>query len=85
MLVLHARHVLRVRRGRQQEGGDGEQLGDAHAMLRKNAWFGGEADHIVTIQTAIAIMPRFSVSETNPSGTLDAPPTQAHFSLRLSR
>jgi hypothetical protein len=27
---------------------------------------------------------RFSVSDTKPSGTLLAPPTQAHFSYRVS-
>lgn len=36
------------------------------------------------IHTAIAIMNRFSVSETKPSGTLLLPPTHAHFSSRLS-
>ena len=36
------------------------------------------------IQTAIAIIIRFSVSEMKPSGTLLDPPTQAHFSSRLS-
>lgn len=36
------------------------------------------------IHTAIAIIIRFSVSEMKPSGTLLDPPTQAHFSSRLS-
>lgn len=36
------------------------------------------------IQIAMAIMMRFSVSETKPSGTLLLPPTQAHLSARLS-
>jgi Predicted metal-binding protein len=37
-----------------------------------------------TIQTAMAIIIRFSVNETKPSGTLLEPPTQAHLSSRLS-
>lgn len=37
------------------------------------------------IQTAIAIIIRFSVSDTKPRGTLLAPPTQAHLSSRRSR
>ena len=37
-----------------------------------------------SIQTAIAIIIRFSVSEMKPSGTLLSPPTQAHFNSRLS-
>ena len=37
-----------------------------------------------SIHTAIATIITFSVSETNPSGTLLLPPTQAHFSSRLS-
>ena len=36
------------------------------------------------IQIAIATIIRFSVSEMKPSGTLLSPPTQAHFSSRLS-
>lgn len=56
---------------------------------RRPAFDGDEAGyHIATtpisIQTAIAIMPRFSVSETKPSGTFDEPPTQAHFKSRPS-
>lgn len=47
------------------------------------------ANHILqlvfaNIQIAIATIMRFSVSETNPSGTLLLPPTQAHLSSRLS-
>lgn len=49
---------------------------------------GSQAGHIappgVTIQAAIAIIIRFSVSDTKPSGTLVAPPTQAHFNSRRS-
>jgi hypothetical protein len=36
------------------------------------------------IQTAIAIIIKFSVSDTNPSGTVLLPPTHAHFSSRRS-
>ena len=36
------------------------------------------------IQSAIAIIIRFSVSETKPSGTLLDPPTHAHLSSRRS-
>lgn len=36
------------------------------------------------IHTPIATIIRFSVSDTKPSGTLLLPPTQAHFSSRLS-
>lgn len=37
------------------------------------------------IQIAMAIIMRFSVSDTKPSGTLLLPPTQAHLSVRRSR
>ncbi|QFY62792.1 hypothetical protein FZ934_20770 (plasmid) [Rhizobium grahamii] len=36
------------------------------------------------IQTAIATIIRFSVSDMKPSGTLLSPPTQAHLSSRFS-
>ncbi len=36
------------------------------------------------IHRAIAIIIRFSVRETKPSGTLLSPPTQAHLSSRRS-
>ena len=36
------------------------------------------------LKTAIATIITFSVSETKPRGTLVSPPTQAHFSSRLS-
>ena len=39
---------------------------------------------IASIHAAIATIIRFSVGETKPSGTFDEPPTQAHFSSRLS-
>ncbi len=39
---------------------------------------------IASIQTAMATIIRFSVSETKPSGTLLDPPTQAHLISRLS-
>ena len=42
------------------------------------------ACHIHTIQSAIPIIIKFSVSDTKPSGTLLDPPTQAHLSSRLS-
>lgn len=38
----------------------------------------------ISIQTAIAIIIRFSVNEMKPSGTLLSPPTQAHFKSRFS-
>lgn len=38
-----------------------------------------------SIQSAIATIIRFSVSEMKPKGTLLLPPTHAHFSSRLSR
>jgi len=38
----------------------------------------------ISIQIAIAIIIRFSVSEMKPSGTLLSPPTQAHFKSRFS-
>ena len=37
------------------------------------------------ITTAMPIIIRFSVSDTKPRGTFEPPPTQAHFSSRLSR
>jgi hypothetical protein len=37
----------------------------------------GKATYETTIQIAIATIITFSVSETNPSGTLLFPPTQA--------
>ena len=36
------------------------------------------------IHSAMATIITFSVSDTKPSGTFDPPPTQAHFSSRLS-
>ena len=39
---------------------------------------------MAAIQMAMAIIIRFSVSEMKPRGTLLDPPTQAHFSSRLS-
>ena len=49
---------------------------------------GNEAGHIPNhmrdIHSAMATIMTFSVSETNPSGTLLDPPTQAHLSSRLS-
>ena len=36
-----------------------------------------------SIHAAMAIMPRFSVSETKPSGTRLEPPTQAHLISRF--
>ncbi len=38
----------------------------------------------ISIQTAMATIITFSVSETKPSGTLLDPPTQAHLISRLS-
>lgn len=42
--------------------------------------------HIIrqSIHPAMATIMTFSVNETKPSGTLLAPPTQAHFRSRLS-
>ena len=37
-----------------------------------------------SIQTAMAIIIRFSVRDTKPKGTFEFPPTQAHLRLRLS-
>jgi len=36
------------------------------------------------IQNPMSIIIRFSVNEMKPRGTFDSPPTQAHFSSRLS-
>lgn len=62
------------------------------ASLRAAGWTCGSADLATgryqkarkSMVTDIAIMPRFSVSEIKPSGTLESPPTQAHFNSRLS-
>lgn len=45
---------------------------------------GSKSNAPSAIQTAMVIIIRFSVSEMKPSGTLLDPPTQAHFSSRLS-
>ena len=37
-----------------------------------------------SIQSPIPSMTRFSVREMNPRGTLESPPTQAHFNSRFS-
>ena len=37
----------------------------------------------ISIQTAIAIIARFSLNEINPSGTSPLPPTQAHLMSRF--
>ncbi len=39
---------------------------------------------MTSIHTAMAIIIRFSVRDRKPKGTLLSPPTQAHFSSRLS-
>ena len=36
------------------------------------------------IYSPMKIIIKFSVSDTNPNGTFEPPPTQAHFSSRLS-
>jgi len=81
----HAGHDFMLRTGRRshakwhdEHGEDQQEPGEHHSHGRRIA------AHIHSIQSAIAIIIRFSVSETNPSGTLLDPPTQAHLSSRLS-
>ena len=62
----------------QQHSNENQEPGDQRPHERSIT------THIDTIQTAMKIIIRFSVSEMKPSGTLLDPPTQAHFSSRLS-
>lgn len=66
---VHAAHRLGLRAAGQSKSRGGEKMACGHAKA---------------IHAAIAIIIRFSVSETKPSGTLLDPPTQAHLSARLS-
>lgn len=60
-------------------------------FFRTFRFFGVEGGHAgwlglhyeMIIQTAIAIIIRFSVRDTKPRGTFELPPTQAHLSSRL--
>lgn len=56
------------------------------ADLRPHIALAGCDFHIsifTNIQTAMPIIMIFSVSDTNPSGTFELPPTHAHFKSRL--
>ena len=77
---LHAQRHQQDRKEAQQA--QGERTHPADIGCRRGGL--NRTDHISTIQTAIPIIIRFSVSEMKPSGTLLDPPTQAHFSSRLS-
>lgn len=59
-------------------------IGRVCIALRYMAWVAMSPMLPAAIQAAIAIIIRFSVSEMKPRGTLLDPPTQAHFSSRLS-
>lgn len=61
---------------RHQEHGHEEEKPDHHRRFI--------APHIHSIQSAIPIIIKFSVSEMKPSGTLLDPPTHAHLSSRPS-
>jgi hypothetical protein len=52
--------------------------------LSYTAWEAVNPMPAAVIQTAMTIIIEFSVSDMNPRGTLLDPPTQAHFSSRLS-
>lgn len=71
-------------------GGDAAADDAAEALAGQAGW-AGKVNHIPpkpstprVIHSAIAIIIRFSVKEMKPNGTLLDPPTQAHFSSRLS-
>ncbi len=82
-LVLHA--VMRRRRSHRSIVARARHAGQSEQCERKgNQQAKHHLAYRTSIQTAIAIIIRFSVSETNPSGTLLLPPTQAHFKARLS-
>ena len=57
-----------------------QQAGKPQARHRSSV----QNSAFVPIQSAIATIITFSVSDTKPSGTFELPPTQAHFSSRLS-
>ena len=61
---------------KRKQRGAGEVTGHGGALSKWNQW-------LKIIQSAIAIMARFSVNETNPSGTLLDPPTHAHLISRF--
>ena len=75
--------------GRVGAGGDtGPHLLSGPSRLPRPAQIAGCAakgpSAPSAIHTAMAIIIRFSVNETKPKGTLLAPPTHAHFSVRFS-
>jgi hypothetical protein len=64
---------------------DGQAVADSQPGSEQvERRLGKSRRYIASIQTAIATIIRFSTRETKPSGTLLSPPTQAHFSSRLS-
>lgn len=72
----------RVRRSdakRHKEDADEQQ-----ELAQNGAHNANIALHMLTNQTAMLTIIRFSVKEMKPSGTLLPLPTQAHFSSRLS-
>lgn len=78
MLVLLRPSRRTNRRRGQQRGGKHNPV--THIQIPSTLYNVTSA----SIQSAIATIIRFSVSETKPSGTLEFPPTQAHLSSRLS-
>jgi len=75
MVMLGSRGRGRHPERHQKHGDEQEEPGQHRRFI---------VAHIHSIQSAIPIIIKFSVSETKPSGTLLDPPTHAHLSSRLS-
>lgn len=83
-LQIHDTPALIFIKWRSEMPVDGSPMVTCEAMTAHIAWPPKRSNAAAAIQTPIAIIIRFSVSEMNPSGTLLEPPTHAHFSSRLS-
>ena len=72
--------LMLLRNRRRAQHGGGKYNPDTHTHFPLASYSAASA----SIHTAIPTIIRFSVRETKPNGTLELPPTQAHFSSRLS-
>lgn len=78
LMLLMLLMLLRGSRRGQQCGG--KQNPVTHTQIPSTFY----TIAFTSIHSAIPTIIRFSVRETKPNGTLELPPTQAHFSSRLS-
>ncbi len=83
MLALMLRRIVLLR-GSRSGGEDGGGRGNSGQQAVLQVHSPSQPCGRTSIQTAIAIIIKFSVSEMKPSGTLLSPPTHAHLSSRRS-